>query len=114
MIVQDNVNELNMLKEYVEQVYPIDRLVTCENSKDAFELAQSEKFDVCFTDIEMQPVSGFKLLEALKERNRRIAINLISKSDSYIMEAWKAHVNDYLVKPVTKDDVCHTLAGIRT
>lgn len=93
----------------VSQVFPKDIVVGFDNPAHALNYADTRKVDICFADIEMDSMTGLTLTKELREKNNNICMNLIAENQDYAVEAWMLHVNDYIIKPVTKDAVRHTI-----
>lgn len=111
MLVQNNKKELKNLIGCVTSVFPKDIVVGFDNPVHAIKYAQGQNVDVCFADIEMKNTSGFQLSEVLRNQNKNIKVNLIADKPDYALEAWRFHVNDYLLKPVTQEAILHTVSA---
>ena len=109
MLVQNNKKELKNLISCVAAVFPTDDVVGFDNPARAIDYAASKQVDMCFADVEMKSTSGFALAEKLRDCNRNIRINLMSDVVDYAIDAWRFHINDYIVKPVTLDSIRHTV-----
>ncbi len=110
VLVQKNKKELKNLISCVKAVYPKDIVIGFEDPQHALGYAEEKKVDVCYADVEMPTTSGFALTEALRKTNKKVVVNLIADCTDYAVDAWRMHVNDYLLKPVTKESVRHTVA----
>ncbi len=109
MLVLNNKKELKGLISCVSAVFPGDEIVGFDNPAGAIEYASANMVDICFADVEMKSISGFALAEKLRASNRSMRINLMSDVVDYAIEAWKFHINDYIVKPVTMESIRHTV-----
>lgn len=111
MLVESDKDDLRRLKELIAESYPQSDILSFSDSKKALECICSEKFviDMCFTDVVMPRVSGFGLVNELRRHNKRAKLVLMSDTPDFAEEAWKHYVNDYLLKPLTKDSVRRTL-----
>ncbi len=109
MLVQNNKKELKNLISCVAAVFPEDDVVGFDNAARAMDYASTKKVDMCFADVEMKSTSGFALAEKLRNNNKNIRINLMADVIDYAIDAWKFHINDYLIKPVTKESIRHTI-----
>lgn len=111
MIVENNAEDMKKLQSYVEQCYCDSDIITFISSSDALNFIRSGKFsvDLCFTEVAMPGVSGFKLVTELREYNKQSKAVFIADTAEYAVEAWRYHVTDYLLKPVTLENVMHTL-----
>lgn len=113
MLVENNADELRILQSCVAECYPDSEIVLFNDSKKAMDCIRSDKFliDMCFTDIVMPETSGFGLVKELRRHNKKAKLVLISDTPDYAEEAWKYHVNDYLMKPITTKSVRRTLTS---
>lgn len=73
-------------------------------------------YDIAFLDVEMQPYSGIKVAEKLKEINPYIVIFIITSYDKYLDDAMDLNVFRYIKKPLDerrlKTGVCKALEMI--
>jgi len=69
--------------------------------------------DVVFSDIRMPDMNGLQLAVALKKAAPDTRIVFVTAYSMYALEAWKRHVQGYLVKPVTEDDIRDTLIHLQ-
>lgn len=111
MIVENNAEDMKKLQSYVAQCYCDSDIITFINSSDALNFIRSGKssVDLCFTEVVMPGVSGFKLVTELRENNKHSKAVFIADTAEYAVEAWKYNLNDYVLKPVTLESVVHTL-----
>ena len=111
MIVENNAEDMRMLQSYLAQCYEDSDIIAFTNSSDALNFIRSGKFfvDLCFTEVVMPGVSGFKLVTELREYNKQSKAVFIADTTEYAVEAWRYHVTDYLLKPVTLESIVHTL-----
>lgn len=84
-----------------------DNIVEAGDGKDALEKFKSEKIDFLITDWNMPEMDGLALVSALRKtpEYQKLPILMVTtrsvKED--IVEALKAGVNNYIVKPFTPD-----------
>lgn len=81
---------------------------------EALEAIASLQPDILLTDIRMPVLDGLNLIRRLREDRNPIKIIIISGHDDfgYVKEALKYGVENYIVKPVGKDELSGTLVGI--
>jgi len=84
-------------------------VVLAENGLDALEKLATEDVNIILSDINMPYMDGIEFLKALRAEPGRAAIPVFmvtTESDAEEKErAFKAGADDYLVKPVTADEV---------
>ncbi|MGN0106127.1 MAG: LytR/AlgR family response regulator transcription factor [Hominilimicola sp.] len=111
ILVENNEVDLKNLQKYVSECYPDSDIISFANSSDALNFIQSDNFsvDLCFTAIVMPEVTGFRIATALRECNKISKVVFIADTADYAVDAWKYHVNDYLLTPITREKVEHAL-----
>jgi two-component system response regulator YesN len=84
---------------------------SCENGKEALEFIENHPVDVVLTDICMPYMDGIKLSEVLSEEYPEIKIIILSGYDEfeYAKKAIKFGVSEYLLKPITAQEMGNTL-----
>lgn len=65
-------------------------------------LANTDKKDIVFLDIEMPGLSGISTGQELKKQNSKIIIFIVTSYAEYLDEAMRFHVFRYLSKPLEK------------
>ena len=99
LIVEDDVNFGNILKEYLSlNDYEI---TLAKNGVEGFEKFKKEEFDLCILDVMMPYKDGFTLAKEIREINDFIPIFFLSakhlKED--VLKGFKVGADDYLTKP---------------
>lgn len=99
LIVEDDVNFGNILKEYLSlNDYEI---TLAKNGVEGFEKFKKEEFDLCILDVMMPYKDGFTLAKEIREVNDFIPIFFLSakhlKED--VLKGFKVGADDYLTKP---------------
>lgn len=98
IIVDDEPQARNMMKNFVSQLKDWQILKVCSNAIEAFEAIQSHPVDVLFLDIKMPIVTGIDFLKSLRNPPLVIFTTAYTK---YAMEGYELNVVDYLLKPVS-------------
>ncbi len=88
---------------------------SCENGKEALEFIRSSPVDIVITDIGMPYMNGLELSERLKEEYPEIKIIILSGYDDfdYAKKAIRYGVRDYLLKPITAQELGEVLDRLR-
>lgn len=69
--------------------------------------------EVVFSDIRMPDMNGLQFAAALKRAAPDARIVFVTAYSEYALEAWKEHVQGYLMKPVTAEDIRDALDHLR-
>jgi CheY-like chemotaxis protein len=109
LIVEDEDTTRNILENMVQTLgYNV---TTAANGVEALELFKNDPFLVILTDIEMPEMDGNELISNLKEMENPpvIIVQTVNDDVSQIVETMKKGVFDYIVKPVSVDDISYKL-----
>lgn len=84
-------------------------LIYALNGKDGLEIIDREKIDIVLLDIMMPILSGYEVTEIIRKKYDKINLPIIlltarSQTDD-ITEAFKRGANDYIVKPIVKEEL---------
>jgi len=80
------------------------------NGREAIDLFESHRPDVCFLDVQMPGETG---VEAVRHIGRRAHVVFVTAYDQYAVQAFEQGVLDYLVKPVEPARLAETVARVR-
>ncbi len=94
----------------------LDNVTEAENGVEALAELKKEKYDLILSDFHMPNMDGLELLKAVRsDRNLKkipfIIMTLDGKKGALI-EAVKAGLNDYLIKPVTANALSKKLNNV--
>ncbi len=86
-----------------------------KNGLEALELVATEQPDIALVDITMPFMDGLQLAEQLREHYPEVSIVLITGHNEfeYARKALKLGVEDYILKPFSKDELLLTLVKLR-
>ena len=109
ILVRESTEALKHLKQMVEECYPHSTIAAFSSAENALEMIRKTdgQIDLCFTEIEMRGVSGFRIVEELRWRNRWAKAVLIARDKGYALEGWRVGANDYLIEPLTIESIRH-------
>ena len=110
MIVENNAEDMKKLQSFVAKCYADSNIIAFTNSSDALDFIRSGEFsvDLCFTEVVMPGISGFKLVTELREHNKYSKAVFVADTAEYAVDAWKYNVNDYILKPIRFESISHT------
>ena len=75
----------------------LEVVASARNGREAVELFEAHRPDVCFLDVHMPGLSG---VEAARYIDRRAQLVFVTAFDQYAVDAFRQGALDYLVKPV--------------
>ena len=84
---------------------PVEMIMECNNGEMAFEILQSQKVDVMFTDIHMPKMNGIELVQKIQELPDKPIIVVVSgyADFSYAVEMLRMGAREYLLKPIERE-----------
>jgi DNA-binding LytR/AlgR family response regulator len=88
----------------------LEIVAQARNGREAVEMFESMKPDICFLDVHMPGISG---VEAARLIGRRAQLVFVTAYDEYAVEAFAHNALDYLVKPVDASRLADTVARLK-
>ncbi len=81
------------------------------NGIEALEMIEELRPDVVITDIKMPYLDGMELIKEIRRSHPPVTIIIISGYDefTYAQQAIRYDVSEYVLKPVTSEDICNLL-----
>ena len=116
VIVEDEKRAARGLRSLLERISADYTIVgEAPDGISAFELIKKERPDLVFTDIRMQFMDGLALIKAVREYGLDTRFVIISAYEEfdYARAALKLNVTDYLVKPVTEEEVRQVMEHLK-
>jgi len=111
IIIDDEKHCVKTLTNLIENHFSqVKILASCLDSTKAYDMIQQYKPDFIFLDIEMPLLNGFDLLS--KFENLFFDVIFTTAYDSYAIKAIKFSALDYLLKPISKDDLAAAIEKI--
>jgi two-component system, response regulator YesN len=115
LIVDDEPHILKGLKSIVNwEEYGMEIVAEAIDGAEALDIIRKSKIHIVLTDIRMQRMTGIELLENLRRENSEVKAIILSGYDDfqYVREAVKLGVENYLLKPVNRDELSSTLLNL--
>lgn len=109
LFIEDNpiVSEefSNIFNIYFHNVYYTN------TAEEALKLFEKEKIDVLITDVILPGMNGIDLCHKIRKKNPQIAIIIITAYDKndFLKKAIKLNLIDYLIKPISYNNIKTTL-----
>ncbi len=110
LVVDDSRVARNIVKNMLKSMYNVEEgIVEATNGEEAWSLLQGGPVDLMLLDWNMALLNGIDLLRRMRQDPRFKALPVImvtSEAAKYnVIEAVKAGVNDYLIKPLTEKNL---------
>ena len=116
LIVDDEPIVRRGIKTLIDfQSMGIDEVLEAANGEIALAVFEAEKPEMVLLDINMPKIDGLTLAKKIKEMVPLTQIAMITGYDyfDYAREAIKIGVQDYILKPVSKDDIRQVVADLK-
>ena len=111
VIADDEPLMREQLRARLAEAWPELEIVgEARNGREAVQLFEAKRPDVCFLDVQMPGVNG---VEAARQIGRRAHLVFVTAYDHYAVQAFAQGVLDYLVKPVELDRLAETVARLK-
>lgn len=107
VMIDDNVNLVEMVKEYFNNNKNIEITYTANNGEEGINLLEKETYDVVLLDLIMPKKDGLYVLKELQERkiNCNVIVETSYNADDVIREVSEYGVNYFILKPFDLDDL---------
>lgn len=115
LIVDDEIIIQNGVVALLQEISAADtQVLVARNGKMALEYAAEEKLDMIITDIRMPVMDGLELARQVHERYPHVAVVILTgyADFGYAQQALKYGVVEYLLKPITKENLQEVLLRI--
>ncbi|WP_273130818.1 response regulator [Bacillus weihaiensis] len=103
VIIEDEPHILEMMRYYLNQLDHYNIVGTYTDSTKALKEIPNLHPDVLFIDIEMPGLNGMELAGKIKNEANQIVFT--TAYSQYAVEAFRVEASDYLLKPVTLEDL---------
>lgn len=104
VVIDDEEYCIANMKYFLSEFCPDIEIVAIGNTIDsARKILQTEKFDVAFMDIELLNDNIFDSLEIVQRDAFKIVF--VTAHEKYALRAIKSHAFDYILKPLSRQDV---------
>src|SRR5215467_8433562 len=111
LIADDEPLLREALAGQLAEVWPeLEVVAQARNGREAVELFEARRPDVCFLDVHMPGLSG---VEAARRIASRAHLVFVTAHDQYAVEAFAHGALDYLLKPVEPERLAETVARLK-
>lgn len=114
-IADDEIYVLSLIERLVDwESMGLAIVGTADNGLTAFEDIQRLRPDIVIVDVRMPGIDGISLMQKVRSLDERVRFIIISghKRFEYAKSAMKYNVEDYLLKPIHKDELVSILQNI--
>jgi two-component system LytT family response regulator len=112
MIADDEPLARERLKMLLAPDPDIDVFAECRNGREVVKSLKAAKTDLLFLDIQMPGRDGFEVIQEIGLANMPITV-FVTAHNEHAVNAFEVHVLDYLVKPIERKRLAHTLARVK-
>jgi two-component system chemotaxis response regulator CheY len=115
LIVDDYTTMLRIVRNLLKQI-GFNNIEEATDGSQAFQMMKSRKFGLVISDWNMEPMTGIQLLRQVRQEPDLKAVPFImvtaeSKTEN-VVEAKKAGVSNYIVKPFNADTLKQKIASV--
>lgn len=105
VVVDNNKNDLDLLTQAIAAAVPKCQIQPFTDPMLSAKYICNNPVDMVFLADTMQPVNGFRLLQVLRKNIPKLAVVMLSDSELNKVGAIHAGVDEYLLKPVSVDQL---------
>ncbi|MDP3929219.1 MAG: response regulator [Bacteroidota bacterium] len=106
IVIDDERMARTLLKGMIEELRPeLSVVELCADLPSGIKAIHKHQPDLVFLDIEMPGHSGLEILSFLNEKDIQFSIIFTTAYNQYAVQAFKLSALDYLLKPVTANDL---------
>ena len=98
-VIDDERPARSELKHQILQLLPEAQIDEGESGAQALQMAEKEKYDLFFLDINLGDINGTVLVHALKNMQPEMKIVFVTAYSEYAVKAFELEVDDYILKP---------------
>lgn len=105
IIIDDEQHCIDALSAMIEAKFSgqLQVIASTTDSRKAVALIAEHQPQIVFMDVEMPHISGIQLMHAFADRN--FAVIFTTAYDKYALQALKTEAVDYLLKPISMDEL---------
>lgn len=114
LLVDDHALILQGIKFIVDSMPEIGEVCTASSAAEAIALIKNKSFCVCLLDIELPDLSGFELLEIIRDRcpDSRIIVNTMHEETWVVKRLLQIGVDGVILKSADTDEIKNALGCV--
>ena len=109
VIIDSEEASLVRFKNLLIKFKEVEVLGVFDDANKGLEFILNNELDLAFVQIEMENQSGLEIAEEISKRGIDVKVILISAHSHYAIKALKFEVFDYLLKPISIDELKKSL-----
>lgn len=115
VIVDDNPEDIKILKQCLAHYNHIDVVCTCGDGREGLASIMVHNPDLLFLDIELPDMSGIEFLESLDEKVfEKCRIVAYTSYVDYMLKSFRNHAFDFLQKPINRENLDTIIRRLET
>ena len=114
LLVDDHALILQGIKFIVDRMPEIGEVCTASSAAEAMALINNKSFCVCLLDIELPDLSGFELLEIIRDKcpDSRILVNTMHEETWIVKKLLQIGVDGVILKSADTDEIKNALESV--
>lgn len=114
LVVDDEQIVMEAVTHIIQQGFPDVELEMAYNGREALTRFEQFRPHIVMTDIKMPGITGIDLIEHIRRMDNHVKIIIVTAHDQFefAKEAVRFHVEDYLLKPISKSRMVETLQQV--
>lgn len=105
IIIDDDARALNRLKILLNHFKEVEVVALFQNAQEGVEYLLQKNIDLVLLDVEMPEKTGIEIAEELKKQVINTKVVFVSAHDHYAITAIRKSAFDYLLKPVSIEEL---------
>ncbi len=114
IIIDDEPLAIRNLKSILSASQDVDVIGEFQDPSEGLRSSQNMLPDLIFLDIQMPKMSGMTIAREVLKLSPAPMVVFVSAHDEYLMEAFRVHALNYVLKPVDHVQIEEIIARIRT
>jgi two-component system LytT family response regulator len=98
-----------IMKRMLDKIDEVEIVGSFQETSTAYSFLTNQDVDLIFMDINMPKESGLEFAGRLRESGRKMKIVFVTSHKEYSLPAFDVYAFDYIVKPVNKARLLHTV-----
>tara|TARA_B100000795_G_scaffold84669_1_gene61531 strand:+ start:1758 stop:2318 length:561 start_codon:yes stop_codon:yes gene_type:complete len=114
VLIDSEESSLLKIKNLLIKFDEVEVIGVFEDAAEGFNFILNTEVDLAFVQIELPRLSGLEIAEETSKRGLDVKIILLSEHSHYAIKALKASVFDYLLNPISIDELKNSLQRFNT